>query len=466
MEERAAFRSVFGVLLVFFFLIVPAAVLAEEATAAPAESASPAPAPEAPAASAPSAPEAAPTVPPEATPAPPAPVLDAGTAPEPPPEAAPPAPAPTLDAGTAPEGTSERVPSASSTEAAPAAPAEAGSPAPAETAPAAETGVTKASEYPDGLIHSVVQGDTLWDLSAKYLGSPWRWTELWERNRFLTNPHYIYPGIRVVIFPPPPKEYAMEVVEPGAEPEAAPAVAPPPSAAEESIPPSAAEAVPMRGTLSITPSEYVRAGEFLLNRPRGIGKISGASETRVVFAEGEKVVLSLNKEIPAGQLLGVYRVRGPVRAPAGRRLSGYVRYLVGIIQALGEENGAVVGVIRKSFEELTRTDYIAEDIPGYLPVVLDPGMAGLEASVITGRRENKEFAEGDFIFLDKGSDAGVAKGNTFRLFRRAPDSRYRVEVARAVAVRVLPDTTTVYVVNSTQSFEAGILASRGEAPAR
>jgi len=46
--------------------------------------------------------------------------------------------------------------------------------------------------------------------SAKYyLGSPWKWTEIWERNRFLTNPHYIYPGIQVVIVPTGPREIAL-----------------------------------------------------------------------------------------------------------------------------------------------------------------------------------------------------------------------------------------------------------------
>src|SRR3989304_5822104 len=75
--------------------------------------------------------------------------------------------------------------------------------APAETA--------KSSE---GIVHTVVAGDTLWDLSAKYLGTPWKWTEIWERNRFLTNPHYIYPGIQVVIVPPGPREFAL-----GQEPE-------------------------------------------------------------------------------------------------------------------------------------------------------------------------------------------------------------------------------------------------------
>ena len=244
----------------------------------------------------------------------------------------------------------------------------------------------------------------------------------------------------------------------------APAVAPPPPPAEEPAPPKALEAA--RKTLSITPSDYVRAGEFLPERPAGIGRIAGGAEARVVFSQGEKVVLALDKEIPAGQLLGVYRVRGPVRAPAGRRVSGYVKYLVGIIQASGKENGAVTGTIRQSFEELTRNDLITEEIPGYEPVFLDAGTEGLEANVITGRLENKEFAEGDFIFLDEGSDAGVARGNSFRLFRRAPDSKYRVEVAEAVAVRVLPGSSTVYVVNSSQSFEAGVMASRREAKAR
>ena len=51
--------------------------------------------------------------------------------------------------------------------------------------------IPTAGAYPEGLVYTVVEGDTLWDLSSKYLGSPWKWQELWERNRFITNPHYI-----------------------------------------------------------------------------------------------------------------------------------------------------------------------------------------------------------------------------------------------------------------------------------
>lgn len=328
---------------------------------------------------------------------------------------------------------------------------------------AAAPGATMAEhvEYPEGLIHDVVEGDTLWDLSARYLDSPWLWPVLWERNRFVTNPHYIYPGIRIVVFPPPPREYVMEVREPEPLSEAAEAEAPPQVA---EAPPGAPKAV-----LRIPHLDFVRAGEFLLERPEGIGRIRDGVDTRVAFSQGDKVYLSLSREIPPGQLLGVYRVRGPVRPPAGSSVSGYVRYLVGILQVAPMEEGRVAAVVRESFEELSRSDQIREEIPAYSPVVLDPGEENLEATVLAGQAENTEFAFGHVVYLDKGTDAGVAVGNVFRVFDGQEAAwgagrsgrRVRVEVGRAVIVRALPGTSSAYVVGGTQSFPAGSLARRG-----
>lgn len=53
-------------------------------------------------------------------------------------------------------------------------------------------GVPLRAGHPDN--YTVRKGDTLWDLSAKFLSKPWLWPEIWQANPQVRNPHLIYPG--------------------------------------------------------------------------------------------------------------------------------------------------------------------------------------------------------------------------------------------------------------------------------
>jgi len=54
--------------------------------------------------------------------------------------------------------------------------------------------------FPDGTnVYIIVKGDTLWDLAGKFYNNPYLWPKIWENNKYITDPHWIYPGDPLVI---------------------------------------------------------------------------------------------------------------------------------------------------------------------------------------------------------------------------------------------------------------------------
>ena len=75
-------------------------------------------------------------------------------------------------------------------------------------------GLTQETKETEG-VYSIKKGDTLWDISSKFLKDPFLWPKLWQKNPYITNPHWIYPGnpVRLSAMEPVKKEEPKKVAE-------------------------------------------------------------------------------------------------------------------------------------------------------------------------------------------------------------------------------------------------------------
>jgi LysM repeat protein len=76
----------------------------------------------------------------------------------------------------------------------PASTAPAATPMAQQTAPAARPVPPPGLRDEAPLRYVVKPGDTLWDISRRFLLEPWQWPEIWYVNDQVANPHLIFPG--------------------------------------------------------------------------------------------------------------------------------------------------------------------------------------------------------------------------------------------------------------------------------
>lgn len=280
------------------------------------------------------------------------------------------------------------------------------------------------SGYPSS--YTVKRGDTLWDISALYLESPWLWPEIWHVNPQIENPHLIYPGDRLALVYVDGKPRL--VINRSGEIKLSPQIRV--SDSDNGIP-----AIPLE---VISP---------FLSRSRVLEKsamddaayIVAGPEQRILSSAGEKFY-GRGELTGGGRVYGIYREGVDYRDPETREYLGQQVLEVGTARILrfpDNEDQVFTGQISTSDEEIRITDRLLpfgdEDVAAsFYPKAPGAQIDGLIIGVEGGVSSIGRY---DVVTINRGSREGMEAGDVLSVLRAG--GKTKDIVAREVVT--LPD---------------------------
>lgn len=335
---------------------------------------------------------------------------------------------------------------------------------PAVNAPGAEPGLPgpKPNFADAPRQYTVQQGDTLWDITQRFLGNPWYWPKVWSSNPEIENPNWIYPG-NVIRF------YG------GGEALPARIGTPEEIAGGPGAPaPDDGQVVSQTGKLSYTPPnvEHVLDQGFVTSQELdSSGEIVGAWEEKMLLTSYDRVYVDFkNGARPAvGERYIVFRTGDQVFHPKTHQPVGWMTEIVGTARIVEDPgSGVEVAVIGESLDAAQRGDRLMPWNADFAKTVTQRQNQVELEGVVLGSLRGRLVAVGEhhYIFIDKGRRDGVEVGNTFEVLRRGDPLAFEPKegsedrlpwehIGTALVVEVRDEVSTALVTNSVREIGVG-----------
>ena len=279
---------------------------------------------------------------------------------------------------------------------------------------------------PDAPDRYVVQkGDTLWDISAKFLTDPWYWPEIWHINPQVANPHLIYPGDELALIWVDGRPQV--TIARGGPVRLSPRVREHPLT-------EAIHAIP-----------YERIAKFM-QRPAVLTKDQVEGAPYVAHARDHRLISSVGNDIYArrledgavGNRYNIYHVGDELRDPDDGDLLGYQGLFTGEADLNRAGDPATLRV-RDSARETLEGDILlpsdAEKKAAFIPRIPGSQVDGTIMSVIDDRTVVADY---DVVIINRGSKHGLEPGHVLEVWEAGEEVR-DVTPNRASAAVQLPD---------------------------
>jgi hypothetical protein len=326
--------------------------------------------------------------------------------------------------------------------AAPADAATAATPA-AQPAPRARHTVALGPEGTDeqgrtGRVHTVVRGDTLWDISEAYLGTPWVWPSIWKENPRVANPNRIYPGNRIWIAPGEMRQLSEDEtvsLSSGSQP--------PASTGDASVQPMRIQEVPNIEQIGFVTAEQIETAGALLDSPDPEKMLSANRRAYIGLGEGQ---------VEVGDQFTIVRENEKVRDPETNRVIGTHVDKLGWLEVTKVGAEASEAMIRVSYEDILRGDRLIPRVDLSREVPVHAAAADVEGQIAMNPRERDITAHFDVVYLNRGTDHGIEVGNPLEVYRPgavAVDDETKVK-------HVLPDEVVANLLVVSANADASV----------
>ena len=266
--------------------------------------------------------------------------------------------------------------------------------------------------------YTVVKGDTLWDISGRFLSQPWKWPEIWHANPQVENPHLIYPGdeLSLVYIDGQPRLMLNRGASRGTIKLSPQVRSTPMAEAIPAIPLEAINSFLLSNRIVDTPEQF-EAAPYI---------VAGNAE-RVVSGSGDRVYArgSFDESAP---VYGIFRQGKTYIDPETQEFLGINADDIGGGEIVAEEGDIGTMMLTRTTQEVRLGDRLFPTEERAINSTFMPSepaneIRGLILDVPRGVTQIGQF---DVVTLNKGARDGLVEGNVLAIYKTGETVRDRV----------------------------------------
>jgi len=251
--------------------------------------------------------------------------------------------------------------------------------------------------------YTVVPGDTLWDISSKFLRDPWFWPEIWYVNPQVANPHLIYPGdvLALIWVDGQPRV----VLERGGATRLSPRVREQPlSEAIRAIPWQIVEAYMSKPT--VLAQEQVEAAPYVVT----------GRDQRLISSSGDRIHARRMDAAAVGQPWMAYQVGQELEDPESGDVLGYegVYASTSTVKATGDP--ATLLIIRSTRETEPGHILVPEEVELNMDFIPHPPSGEVEGVIMAVTDDPVLFGEFQVAVINRGKRDGMEPGTVLSIW--------------------------------------------------